>query len=49
VAAGFSILGLALVLEACSSARGALKERKHQVSSQREKYTGNEIKGGNLP
>jgi hypothetical protein len=28
VAAGFSILGLALELEACSGARGALKERK---------------------
>jgi hypothetical protein len=27
-AAGFSICGLALVLEACSGARGALKERK---------------------
>jgi hypothetical protein len=28
VVAGFSTLGLALVLEACSGARGALKERK---------------------
>jgi hypothetical protein len=28
VAAGFSILGLALELEACSGARRALKERK---------------------
>jgi hypothetical protein len=28
VAAGFSIWGLALELEACSGARGALKERK---------------------
>jgi hypothetical protein len=29
VAADFSMLGLALVLEACSGARGVLKERKH--------------------
>jgi hypothetical protein len=28
VAAGFSILRLALALEACSGARGALKEKK---------------------
>jgi hypothetical protein len=49
VATGFSMLGLALELEACSGARGALKERKHQVSNQREKYIGNEIKGRNLP
>jgi hypothetical protein len=28
VAAGFLMLGLALELEACSGARGALKERK---------------------
>jgi hypothetical protein len=49
VAAGFSKLGLALELEACSGARGALKERKYQVSNQREKYAGNEIEGRNLP
>jgi hypothetical protein len=49
VAAGFSRLGQALELEACSGARGALKERKHQVNNQREKYIGNEIKGRNLP
>jgi hypothetical protein len=49
VAAGFSMLGLALELEACSSARGALKERKHQVSNQRKKYIGNKIKKRNLP
>jgi hypothetical protein len=30
VADGFSMLGLALELEACSGARGALKGRKHQ-------------------
>jgi hypothetical protein len=48
-AAGFSMLGLAVELEACSSTRGALKERKHQVNNQREKYIGNEIKGRNLP
>jgi hypothetical protein len=44
VAAGFSMLGLALELETCSGARGALKERKHQVSNQREKYIGNGAK-----
>jgi hypothetical protein len=43
VASGFSMLGLALELEACSGARGALKERKHQVSDQKEKYIGNVI------
>jgi hypothetical protein len=30
------MLGLALELEACSGARGALKERKHQVNNQKE-------------
>jgi hypothetical protein len=49
VAAGFSMLGLALELEACSGARGALKGRKHQVSNQREKYIGNDAKERNLP
>jgi hypothetical protein len=49
VAAGFSMLGPALELEACSDARGALKERKHQVSNQKEEYIGNEIKGRKLP
>jgi hypothetical protein len=49
VAAGFSMLGLALELEACSGARGALKERKHQVSNQKEKYIGNDIKRIKLP
>jgi hypothetical protein len=49
VAAGFSMLGQALELEACSGVRGALKERKHQVSNQREKYVGNNIKKRNLP
>jgi hypothetical protein len=44
VAAGFSRLGLALELEACSGARGALKERKHQVNNQREKNVGNSTK-----
>jgi hypothetical protein len=47
--AGLSTLGLALELEACSGARGALKERKHQVNSQNEKYVRNNIKGRNLP
>jgi hypothetical protein len=49
VAAGLSMLGLALELEACSGASGALKERKHQVSNQREKYVGNDAKERNLP
>jgi hypothetical protein len=49
VAAGLSMLGLALELEACSGARGALKGRKHQVSNQREKYVGNDAKERNLP
>jgi hypothetical protein len=49
VAAGFSMLGLALKLEAYSGARGALKERKHQVSNQREKYVENDAKERNLP
>jgi hypothetical protein len=31
--AGFAVFGLALELEACSGARGALKERKRQVSN----------------
>jgi hypothetical protein len=49
VAVGLSMLGLALELEACSGGRGALKERKHQVSNQREKYAGNEAKERNSP
>jgi hypothetical protein len=48
-AADLSTLGLALELEACSGARGALKERKHQVNNRKEKYVGNNIKGRNLP
>jgi hypothetical protein len=48
-AADLSTLGLALELEACSGARGALKERKHEVNNQREKYVGNNIKGRKLP
>jgi hypothetical protein len=47
--AGFVTFGLALELEACFGARGALKERKHQVSNQKKKYVGNNIKGRNLP
>jgi hypothetical protein len=46
VAAGFSMLGPALALEACSGARGALKERKYLVSKQRMKYVGNSAKKG---
>jgi hypothetical protein len=49
VAAGFSKLGLALELETCSGARGALKEREHQVSKQRMKCVGNSAKKRNLP
>jgi hypothetical protein len=48
-AADLSTLGLALELEACSGARGVLKERKHQVNNRKEKYVGNNIKGRNLP
>jgi hypothetical protein len=48
-ATDLSTLGLALELEACFGARGALKERKHQVNNQKEKYVGNNIKGRNLP
>jgi hypothetical protein len=48
-AANLSTLGLALELEACSGARGALKERKHQINNRKEKYVGNNIKGRNLP
>jgi hypothetical protein len=47
--AGFVTFGLALELEACSGARGALKERKCQVSNQRKKYVGNDSKERNLP
>jgi hypothetical protein len=47
--AGFAMFGLALELEACSGARGALKERKHQVNNQKEKYVGNNLRGRNLP
>jgi hypothetical protein len=49
VAASFSMFGLALVLEACSGARGALKERKHQVSNQSKRYVGGNTKKRNLP
>jgi hypothetical protein len=49
VAAGLLMLGLTLELEACSGARGALKERKHQVSNRRKKYVGNNVKRRNSP
>jgi hypothetical protein len=48
-AADLSTLGLALELEACSGARGALKKTKHQVNNRKEKYVGNNIKERNLP
>jgi hypothetical protein len=48
-AADLSMLGLALELEACFDARGALKERKPQVNNRKEKYVENNIKGRNLP
>jgi hypothetical protein len=47
--AGLSTFGLALELEACSGAIGALRERKEQVNNQKEKYIGNNIRGRNLP
>jgi hypothetical protein len=46
--ADFATFGLALELEACSGARGALEERKRQVSNQKKKYVGNSTKGRNL-
>jgi hypothetical protein len=49
VAAGFSVLGLALVLEACFGARGALKERKRQVNNQSKRYVEGNTKKRNLP
>jgi hypothetical protein len=47
--ASFATFRLALELEACSSTRGALKERKRQVSNQKKKYVRNNTKGRNLP
>jgi hypothetical protein len=47
--AGLVTFGLALELEACSGARGALKEIKCQVSNQRKKYIGSGAKERNLP
>jgi hypothetical protein len=47
--ADFVAFGLALELEACSGARGALKERKRQVSNPRKKYIKNDAKERNLP
>jgi hypothetical protein len=46
--AGLSTLGLALELEACSGARGALK-KKEQISKQNKKNSGNNIRGRKLP
>jgi hypothetical protein len=45
----FATFGLALEPEACSGARGALKERKHQVSNQKKKHVGNYAKGETYP
>jgi hypothetical protein len=47
--AGFVAFGLALELEACSGARGALKERKRQVSSQKKKQVANDAKRETYP
>jgi hypothetical protein len=47
--AGLSMLGLALELEARSGVRGALRERKEQVSNQKKKDVGNNIRGRKLP
>jgi hypothetical protein len=47
--ASLSTFGLALELEACSGTSGALKERKHQVNNQKEKYVKINIRGRNLP
>jgi hypothetical protein len=47
--AGLSTFGLALELEACSGAIGALRERKEQVNNQKEKYVRTNIRGRKLP
>jgi hypothetical protein len=47
--AGFATFGLALELEACSGARGALKEKKRQVSNQKKKHVESNAKGRYLP
>jgi hypothetical protein len=47
--AGFAVFGLALELEACSGARGALKEKKRQVSNQKRKHVESNAKGRYLP
>jgi hypothetical protein len=47
--ASLSTLGLALELEARSGARGALRERKEQVSNQKKKDVENNIRGRKLP
>jgi hypothetical protein len=47
--AGFATFGLALEPEACSGARGALKERKRQVSNQKKKHVGSGAKGETYP
>jgi hypothetical protein len=49
VAAGLVTFGPPLEPEACSGARGALKERKHQVSNQSKRYVGSNTKKRNLP
>jgi hypothetical protein len=47
--AGLPTFGLALELEARSGAIRALRERKEQVSNQKDKYVGNIIRGRKLP
>jgi hypothetical protein len=46
---GFITCGLALEPEACSGARGALKERKCQVNNQKKKQVANGAKGETYP
>jgi hypothetical protein len=43
------MLGLLLELEACSGARGALRERKEQVNNHKKKDVENNIRGRKLP
>jgi hypothetical protein len=49
-AAGLVTFGPPLEPEACSGARGSLKERKHQVNNQSKRYVGGkEAKKRDLP
>jgi hypothetical protein len=49
VSAGLVTFGPPLEPEACSGARGALKERKRQVNNQSKRYAGSKVKKRDLP